>query len=63
MGDWNQYGLDDEGVNQRTVFVDTTGVSTLDFTLSTEQEQQLYGNGRDAAEKFLRQLPPAGRQA
>ncbi len=58
MGDWNQYDLTDEGVNQRTVFVDTTGVSTLDFSLTGEQEKSLFANGQAAARKFLHQLPP-----
>ncbi|HEX3784381.1 MAG TPA: patatin-like phospholipase family protein [Pseudonocardiaceae bacterium] len=62
MGDWNQYGLAEEGVNQRTVFVDTAGISTLDFDLTAEQEGLLFANGKSAAEKFLRQLPPAGVQ-
>ncbi|HEY4017241.1 MAG TPA: patatin-like phospholipase family protein [Pseudonocardiaceae bacterium] len=53
MGDWNQYSLADEGVNQRTIAVDTTGISTLDFDLTAEQEQTLFNNGKAAAERFL----------
>jgi NTE family protein len=57
MSDWNRYALDSEGVNQRTIFVDTTGVSTLDFNLSVDSQKMLYRNGQTAARKFLRQLP------
>ena len=37
----------------RSVYVDTTGVSSYDFDLSVEQQQRLLENGREAAEKFL----------
>jgi NTE family protein len=57
LSEWNRYALDDEGVNQRTIFVDTTGVSTLDFNLSEDNAQMLYRNGQAAARKFLSQLP------
>jgi NTE family protein len=53
MNDWNQYSLADEGVNQRKIAVDTTGISTLDFALTKEQEQTLFDNGQAAARKFL----------
>ncbi|HVW43533.1 MAG TPA: patatin-like phospholipase family protein [Amycolatopsis sp.] len=59
MSDWNRYRLEDEGVNQRTVFVNTDGVSAVDFGLSLETQKKLFGNGQDAARRFLRQLPPA----
>jgi NTE family protein len=55
MDDWNQYSLADEGVNERTVLVDTTGISTLDFDLTPDQEQTLFHNGRAAAQRFLAQ--------
>lgn len=57
LSEWNQYRLDDEGVNQRTVFVDTDGVSATDFDLSNETQEELFRNGQQAAERFLRQLP------
>ena len=57
MDDWNVYSLSDEGVNQRTIAVDTTGISTLDFDLTPEQEQTLFGNGQAAARKFLAAQP------
>jgi NTE family protein len=58
LGEWNRYHLDEEGVNQRTILVDTKSVSTLDFGLTTDQQQLLFHNGQDAARKFLAQLPP-----
>ena len=59
LSDWNRYRLEDEGVNQRTVFVDTDGVSAVDFDLSLETQKKLFRNGQEAARRFLRQLPPA----
>jgi NTE family protein len=56
MEDWNQYSLADEGVNQRTIMVDTTGISTLNFDLTDAQEQTLFENGQAAAQRFLAQL-------
>ncbi|HEX4221749.1 MAG TPA: patatin-like phospholipase family protein [Pseudonocardiaceae bacterium] len=53
MDDWNQYSLADEGIGQRTIAVDTTGISTLDFNLTPAQEQTLFDNGKAAAERFL----------
>jgi NTE family protein len=40
-------------VSARTMRVDTTGVSPVDFGLSREQADRLYANGRAAAEEFL----------
>jgi hypothetical protein len=59
LAEWNLYALNEEGVNQRTIIVDTTGVSTLDFKISMETKQRLIANGQSAARKFLRQLPPS----
>jgi NTE family protein len=47
------YHLDDEHTTQRTVFVDTDKVSTLDFNIDREAQQWLYRSGRQAATKFL----------
>jgi NTE family protein len=55
--DWNRYRLDEEGVNRRTIFVDTTGVAATDFGIDAPTRQRLFQNGRDAAEKFLANLP------
>jgi NTE family protein len=57
-GDSNRYGLADEGVNQRTVFVDTSGISTFDFGLDTQKQEALYRSGQLAAQKFLRLQQP-----
>ncbi|KAA9161383.1 patatin-like phospholipase family protein [Amycolatopsis acidicola] len=59
MADWNRYRLDDEGVNQRTIFVDTGGISATDFGLSPETQATLYSSGQEAARRFLAQLPSA----
>jgi NTE family protein len=58
-GDWNRYQLDAEGVNRRTIYVDTTGVSATNFGIDPAMQQRLFENGQAAAQKFLAQLPPA----
>jgi NTE family protein len=55
--DWNRYRLDEEGVNRRTIFVDTTGVAATDFGIDKATRQRLYDNGQAAAQKFLANLP------
>ncbi|MDI5966819.1 patatin-like phospholipase family protein [Streptantibioticus silvisoli] len=57
MADWNHYALDGEGVNQRTIFVDTTGIDSLDFHLSQADHQKLFRAGQSAARTFLAKLP------
>jgi NTE family protein len=58
-GDWNRYRLHAEGVNRRTIYVDTTGVSATDFGLDDATQDALFENGRAAARDFLAQLPAA----
>jgi NTE family protein len=53
------YHLDDLHVTERTVFVDTARVSTLDFDIDRETQHLLYTNGRTAAASFLATWPPA----
>jgi len=57
--DWNRYRLESEGVNRRSIFVDTTGVAATDFGIDAETRQRLFENGQKAAEKFLAAKPPA----
>lgn len=45
--------VDQKSVQDRTVFVDTTGISSTDFDLKSSQRDQLFSNGRDAATNFL----------
>ncbi|HEU0127978.1 MAG TPA: patatin-like phospholipase family protein [Pseudonocardiaceae bacterium] len=45
--------VDQESVQARTIFVDTTGVSTIDFDLAETKRDQLFKRGQDAAAKFL----------
>jgi NTE family protein len=49
----DQMHLDDPCVLARTMFVDTSIVSAVDFDITKEQQQELYNNGRKGAEKFL----------
>lgn len=53
MGEWNRYPLADEGVGARTVYVDTMGIASTDFGLTTDQRDKLFANGEAAAGKFL----------
>ena len=63
MGEWNRYPLADEGVGARTVFVDTMGIASTDFGLTTDQRDELFASGQAAAGKFLaawaKAYPPA----
>jgi NTE family protein len=53
IGDWNRYRLDEEGVNSRTIYVNTDGVSAMDFSLSSATRERLYESGREAARAFI----------
>ena len=59
------YHLDDENTTARTLFVDTDGVSTLDFDIDRKTQQKLYSAGHAAARRFLSRrastapVPPA----
>lgn len=45
--------IDDPSVVARTIFIDTAGVASTDFTLSRETAEKLYVAGRQAATRFL----------
>jgi NTE family protein len=45
--------VDDACDAGRTIFVDTTGVSATDFDISDAEQSQLFGNGAQAAVRFL----------
>jgi NTE family protein len=45
--------IDDPSVISRTIFVDTMKVKAIDFDLTQDMAEQLYQNGRTAAETFL----------
>jgi len=49
----DRMSLDDPAVLDRTVFVDTDGVSATDFDLDANRREILFANGRQAAERFL----------
>ncbi|GAA4405005.1 patatin-like phospholipase family protein [Tsukamurella soli] len=51
--DSRRYRLDEEGVNRRTVYVDTGTVGALDFDLTRQQVDGLLTAGREAATRFL----------
>jgi NTE family protein len=52
-GAHDQIHVDRRCVQDRTVFVDTTGVRSTDFRIDPEQTEMLYTNGRHAARQFL----------
>jgi len=52
-GNWNRYQQQESGVNRRTIHVDTTGVDSVDFGISEATQQNLFENGRKAAQQFL----------
>ncbi|XUL89072.1 patatin-like phospholipase family protein [Streptomyces galilaeus] len=45
--------VDQNCVQNRTVFVDTTGVRSTDFRITKTQTEALYASGRSAAQQFL----------
>lgn len=51
------YHLEDTGVTQRTMFVDTEGISSVDFGIDLATRERLFANGRAAAGKFLGRIP------
>ena len=53
MGRWDHYHLDDEGVADRTIFVDTFGTSSVNFGLPQDVANQLFDNGKAATTAFL----------
>ncbi|HEY7946663.1 MAG TPA: patatin-like phospholipase family protein [Acidimicrobiales bacterium] len=53
------YHLDDDRTTQRTIFVDTTGVSATNFDIDKQTQQTLFANGQAAAKLFLGSWPPA----
>jgi NTE family protein len=46
--------IDDPCVQARSVFVDTSGISPVDFGITDEQQEQLLLAGHEAAGSFLR---------
>ncbi len=53
--EWNRYNLDAEGVNRRTIYVDTSGFSSRDFGLDRTAQTTLLNRGQAAAQAFLTQ--------
>ena len=45
--------IDDPCVQARSVFIDTSGISPVDFGITDEQQEQLLAAGHDAAQAFL----------
>jgi NTE family protein len=52
------YHLDDKHVTERTIFVDTSGVSATDFGIEETTQKLLFANGQRSAEQFLSTWPP-----
>lgn len=57
VASWDVRHLDDPAVVERTVFVDTSDVSTLDFSLSQEVRDDLVDRGRAATRSWLQDRP------
>ncbi|MQA86268.1 MAG: hypothetical protein GEV03_16945 [Streptosporangiales bacterium] len=53
-GAWDAMRIDDPCNMTRTIFVDTAGVSGMDFELPEEQQRELFAAGRKGVEEFLR---------
>lgn len=53
LGQWNGYAIQDDGHDQNTIWVDTFGVPTTDFTITSLTQSRLFANGTVAARMFL----------
>jgi NTE family protein len=54
MQSWSDHvHLDDPEVTARTIFVDTLGVNATDFAIGRAKREELYQQGRAAAERYL----------
>ncbi len=58
LGAHDAYHLDDKHVTERTIFVDTSGVSATDFGIEREVQNLLFANGQQSAEQFVSTWPP-----
>jgi NTE family protein len=56
-GFYDRMHIDDPSVQARTIFIDTMKVRATDFDIDATTQQQLYDNGRHAAEQFLDGAP------
>ena len=63
LGACDAQHIDDPCVQARSVFVDTSGVSPVDFGISEEQQELLLTAGRAAAVGFLQDWDFAGLPA
>jgi NTE family protein len=63
IGEHDAYHLDDEHVTQRTVFVDTGGVSATDFGIDKPTQRRLYDDGHAAGAQFGQRWPPVNFSA
>ena len=56
----DQIHIDEPSALARTMFVDTTGYRSTDFSITREAQDHLYENGRAAATKWLAARPGTG---
>jgi NTE family protein len=56
-GFYDRMHINDPSALVRTIFVDTMKVRATDFGIDAQTQQQLYDNGRKAAEQFLDGAP------
>jgi NTE family protein len=54
----DRYYVDQEHQRTTTIFVDTTGISTTDFGLTTTQQETLFDNGQSAAQAWIAKQTP-----
>jgi NTE family protein len=58
LDEHDDYHLDDDHTTERTIFVDTTGVSATNFGIDSATQDRLFTNGQQAAQAFLKTWPP-----
>jgi NTE family protein len=55
----DQAHLDEPGVRERMISVDTSGVGITEFGIDEARKQMLYARGREAADSFLQEWAAA----
>lgn len=63
VASWDERHLEDPAVLERTVFIDTSDVSTLDLSVTAQTRHQLVDRGRAAARAWLDARPDDGHRS
>jgi len=59
MNEWDNYQVD-ATTAARTIFVNNAGLTATEFNLTVDQQNELFGNGVNAATSFVMEMAAAG---